>query len=209
MGCTSRRSDDEIGFLCGDHSMKLPQTGGCQCGQVRYEITEEPQLVYTCHCLDCQRLTGTAFSLGVVVPEKGLHLTGFELRQLQRTADSGRVNTRLVCPECGSWICGMPRGGVSASGAARWITRPGCGPRGTFGFAASSRGSCSRTVMKSSRGSLPDKRGPFTTALVRGVPDDRGGRALRDHSFSHRLHRRDHSPPVARAAPGRDDVSAR
>jgi hypothetical protein len=33
--------------------MKLPQTGGCQCGKVRYEITEEPQLVYTCHCLDC------------------------------------------------------------------------------------------------------------------------------------------------------------
>ena len=33
--------------------MKLPQTGGCQCGKIRYEITEEPQLVYTCHCLDC------------------------------------------------------------------------------------------------------------------------------------------------------------
>jgi hypothetical protein len=30
--------------------MKLPQTGGCQCGKVRYEITEEPQSVYTCHC---------------------------------------------------------------------------------------------------------------------------------------------------------------
>ncbi len=27
-------------------------------------------------------------------------------------ADSGRVNTRLVCPECGSWICGLPRDGV-------------------------------------------------------------------------------------------------
>ena len=30
--------------------MKLPQTGGCQCGKIRYEITEAPQLVYTCHC---------------------------------------------------------------------------------------------------------------------------------------------------------------
>jgi hypothetical protein len=35
--------------------MKLPQTGGCQCGKIRYEITEAPQLVYTCHCTDCQR----------------------------------------------------------------------------------------------------------------------------------------------------------
>jgi len=92
--------------------MKLPQTGGCQCGQVRYEITEEPQSVYTCHCLDCQRLTSSAFSLGIVVPEKGFRLMGLEARQLQRTADSGRVNIRLVCPECGSWVCGMPRDGL-------------------------------------------------------------------------------------------------
>jgi len=26
--------------------MNLPQTGGCQCGKIRYEITETPQLVY-------------------------------------------------------------------------------------------------------------------------------------------------------------------
>ena len=29
--------------------MQLPQTGGCQCGKVRYEVSEAPQLVYTCH----------------------------------------------------------------------------------------------------------------------------------------------------------------
>jgi hypothetical protein len=91
--------------------MKLPQTGGCQCGKIRYEMTEEPRSVYTCHCLDCQRLTSSAFSLGVVVPDTGFRLTGIEPRQLFRTADSGRVSVRLVCPECGSWVCGTPRGG--------------------------------------------------------------------------------------------------
>ena len=50
--------------------MKLPQTGGCQCGKIRYEITDEPQLVYTCRCLDCQRLTSSAFSLGSTVVMK-------------------------------------------------------------------------------------------------------------------------------------------
>lgn len=50
--------------------------------------------------------------IGVVVPEKGFRLTGIEPRRLQRTADSGRINTRLVCPECGSWVCGLPRDGV-------------------------------------------------------------------------------------------------
>ena len=87
-------------------------TGGCQCGKVRYEIAAEPQSVYTCHCLDCQRLTSSAFSLGVVVPEQGFRLSGVEPRRLERMADSGRVNVRLVCPECGSWICGLPRDGM-------------------------------------------------------------------------------------------------
>ena len=50
--------------------------------------------------------------MGIVVPDTPFRLTGFEPRQLQRTADSGRVNTRLVCSECGSWVCGMPRDGV-------------------------------------------------------------------------------------------------
>ena len=92
--------------------MQLQQTGGCQCGKLRYEITETPQLVYTCHCTDCQRLTSSAFSIGVVVAETGFRLSGIEPRPLQRTADSGRVSTRFVCPECGSWVCGTPRSGV-------------------------------------------------------------------------------------------------
>jgi hypothetical protein len=92
--------------------MKLPLAGGCQCDKIRYEITEEPQLVYTCHCVDCQRLTSSAFSMGIVLSNKAFRLMGMEPRQLQRNADSGRVNTRLVCPECGSWICGAPRDGV-------------------------------------------------------------------------------------------------
>ena len=62
--------------------MKLPQTGGCQCGKIRYEITEAPQSVYTCHCLDCQRLTSSAFSMGVVVGEKGFNLSGVEQRNV-------------------------------------------------------------------------------------------------------------------------------
>lgn len=92
--------------------MNFPQGGGCQCGAVRYEIGEAPLLVYTCHCRDCQRLTGSAFSLGLVIADGGFRLSGVELRPLQRTADSGRINTRLVCPNCGSWVCGPPRDGL-------------------------------------------------------------------------------------------------
>ena len=95
-------------------AVKLPLTGACLCGALRYEITEPPTMAYACHCTDCQRLTSSAFSMGIVVSDKALRLSGIEPRRLQRTADSGRVNTRLVCPQCGSWISGTPRDGVSA-----------------------------------------------------------------------------------------------
>ena len=80
--------------------MKLPLTGSCQCGKIRYEITEAPQLVTTCHCTDCQRITSSAFSLGIALPEAGFRLTAGEPRALQRMADSGRLNIRFVCPDC-------------------------------------------------------------------------------------------------------------
>jgi hypothetical protein len=56
--------------------MKLPQTGGCQYGKIRYEISETPQSVYACHCRDCQRLTSSAFSMGIVVPEAASNSVG-------------------------------------------------------------------------------------------------------------------------------------
>ena len=92
--------------------MQLPQTGGCHCRKLRYEITEAPQMVYTCHCTDCQRINSSAFSIGIVVAENAFRLSGIEPRSIQRTADGGRVSTRLVCPECGSWVCGTPRDGL-------------------------------------------------------------------------------------------------
>jgi hypothetical protein len=84
--------------------MKLLQTGGCQCGNVRYEVTQEPQLVYTCHCTDCQRLTSSAFSMAAVIPAKAFRVTRGDPQTLVRTADSGRKVARLVCGSCGSWL---------------------------------------------------------------------------------------------------------
>ena len=83
--------------------MKLPLTGGCQCGALRYEVGEAPLSTYTCHCTECQRTTGSAFSLAVVVPDRAFRLTKGEPRLVQRTADSGRLVTRWICAECGGW----------------------------------------------------------------------------------------------------------
>ena len=89
--------------------MNLPLTGGCQCGKCRYEITAAPIVVYACHCTACQNHTGSAFSMAVLVEEAAFKLAGLEPRPIRRAADSGRTVTRLVCPECGSWIANTAR----------------------------------------------------------------------------------------------------
>lgn len=64
-------------------AVQLPQTGGCLCGRIRYEISAAPQLVYTCHCLDCQHLTGGAFSMAIVVSDAAFRLAGIAPRPLR------------------------------------------------------------------------------------------------------------------------------
>jgi hypothetical protein len=94
--------------------MQLPLTGGCQCGKLRYETTEAPRATYACHCVDCQRMTSSAFSMAIIVREAAFRLAAGEPRPLQRRADSGRTTTRWVCPDCGSWIAGTPRPGTGS-----------------------------------------------------------------------------------------------
>ena len=92
--------------------MQLPQTGGCLCGKIRYEISEAPRLVYTCHCTECQHLTSSAFSIALAVA--GFRLTADEPQPLESVADSGRVKIRWVCSVCGCWLfsTGKPSDGL-------------------------------------------------------------------------------------------------
>ena len=96
--------------------MKLPQTGGCLCGAVRYEVSLPPMATYTCHCTACQRLSGSAFSSAIVVAAEAFRPSGGETRPFYRTTDSGRTSTRWVCAECGVWICGGPKPGMAEPG---------------------------------------------------------------------------------------------
>lgn len=41
--------------------------GGCDCGQVRYQLLEEPLFTHACHCRWCQRETGSAFVINVII----------------------------------------------------------------------------------------------------------------------------------------------
>src|SRR5215470_564126 len=78
-------------------------TGGCLCGQVRYSADAEPVFTAVCHCRNCQKQAGTAFSIVVVIPRTALTVTG-HTKTFHDTGDSGQPVARRFCPECGSPI---------------------------------------------------------------------------------------------------------
>ena len=76
-------------------------TGGCLCGQVRYTISADPVFVGVCHCTNCQKQSGAAYSVNVGVKDDALAVTG-ELKTYVDHGDSGREVLRRFCPHCGS-----------------------------------------------------------------------------------------------------------
>src|ERR1700732_5279787 len=91
--------------------MRLPLSGGCQCGAVRYEVAAEPMTVYACHCRDCQRQTGAAFALSMIVARDALRVTSGApvdwLRSGALTA-SGTPTHCMMCGACGSRLLHPP-----------------------------------------------------------------------------------------------------
>lgn len=80
------------------------RTGGCQCGATRYKVTGEPKQVLACHCTDCQKQSGSAFGLVMVVEEDAFELTEGSVNSFVSSSDAGREKTGAFCPECGSRI---------------------------------------------------------------------------------------------------------
>ncbi len=78
-------------------------SGSCLCGQVRYSVTGTPIFMGVCHCADCQKATGSAFSPVVAVPDVGVEMTGAP-KTYTKKGDSGKDITRSFCPECGSTL---------------------------------------------------------------------------------------------------------
>ena len=75
--------------------------GGCQCGQFRFIMRGDPNMVAVCHCHDCQKQTGSAFAVVVLAPQTMVTLSGGD-RLYATTGESGRQVERHFCPDCGS-----------------------------------------------------------------------------------------------------------
>ena len=87
-------------------SVKVPFSGGCVCGAVRYECTAEPSMMFKCHCRDCQQVTGGGHLPGLLVPVSAFRLIKGELKYHFTPSLAGGRHKRGFCPECGSRITG-------------------------------------------------------------------------------------------------------
>ena len=76
-------------------------TGGCLCGQVRFTIAARPKLQLACHCGNCRKQSGAAFSISALVPKEDFKITGQTKTYLDK-GDSGNDLPRVFCPNCGS-----------------------------------------------------------------------------------------------------------
>lgn len=57
-----------------------------------------------CHCLDCHKITGSAFSTNVIVAEDGFSVIKGTPKQFGKKADSGKTITSFFCGDCGSTL---------------------------------------------------------------------------------------------------------
>jgi hypothetical protein len=73
--------------------------GGCSCGAVRYRLTSDPLIVHACHCLNCQRQTGSAFVINALIETERLEIVGGEPAQVDLPRDEG-VQPVWRCPSC-------------------------------------------------------------------------------------------------------------
>ena len=79
--------------------------GGCLCGAIRYTIDAPVTALRACHCLNCQKHTGSGGSVNAVVPSDKFRITKGATKKYDDSAtQSGRTLSRHFCGSCGSPI---------------------------------------------------------------------------------------------------------
>jgi hypothetical protein len=74
--------------------------GGCSCGAVRYRLRSEPLFVHCCHCLNCQRQTGSAFAINVLIEAGSVEIVAGDPRPVDVPRDDGSTQRIFRCPAC-------------------------------------------------------------------------------------------------------------
>ena len=74
--------------------------GGCACGAVRYRLASEPLFVHCCHCRNCQRQTGSAFAINLLIESDRVDLLAGDPFAVDVPRDDGSSQRIFRCPTC-------------------------------------------------------------------------------------------------------------
>ena len=79
--------------------------GGCGCGEIRYRLTSAPMFVHCCHCLNCQRQTGSAFVINLLIEAERVEAVRGVPIPIAAPTDGGSPQRIFRCPKCfvGVW----------------------------------------------------------------------------------------------------------
>ena len=78
--------------------------GGCACGGIRYRLTASPLIVHACHCRDCQRGTGGAFVINVLIESEHVPASGAAPRTAVLPTPTGKGQEVAFCERCGTTV---------------------------------------------------------------------------------------------------------
>lgn len=85
--------------------------GGCNCGAIRYRAEGDPIVVAQCHCSNCRKQSGSAFSVNLLFKASAVRYEGDLTTYEDSDTFSGNAVLRKFCGLCGSPIFSEPTDG--------------------------------------------------------------------------------------------------
>jgi len=83
-----------------EETVSISREGGCSCGAVRYRLMSDPLVVHCCHCLNCQRQTGSAFVINLLIEADRMEMLGEHAEPVDVPRDDGSNQRIFRCPTC-------------------------------------------------------------------------------------------------------------
>jgi len=76
------------------------RSGGCTCGQARYDVISEPMIVHCCHCRGCQKNSGAAFAVNALFEADRVELKEGKVEEVSVPTPSGTGQDIFRCAQC-------------------------------------------------------------------------------------------------------------
>jgi hypothetical protein len=80
--------------------MSALREGGCACGAIRYRLQSDPLFIHCCHCRNCQRQTGSAFVINLMIEASHVEMVAGAPQPVEVPRDDGNTQRIFRCPTC-------------------------------------------------------------------------------------------------------------